>query len=40
MDNTQVLQVTDNVSWVGVMDPNLVSFDIVMETKFGIDFPD
>jgi len=38
MDNTQVLQVTDNVSWVGVMDPNLVSFDIVMETKFGTTY--
>jgi len=38
MDNTQVLQVTDNVSWVGVLDPNLVSFDIVMETKFGTTY--
>ena len=38
MDNTQVLQVTDNVSWIGVMDPDLVSFDIVMETKFGTTY--
>ena len=38
MKNTQVLKVTDDVSWIGVIDRDLVTFDIVMETKFGTTY--
>ena len=33
MDKTDVLKVTDSVNWIGVLDHDLVTFDIVMETK-------
>ena len=36
--NNQILNITDNVSWIGVLDHNLVSFDIVMETKNGTTY--
>jgi flavorubredoxin len=31
----RVLNITDKVKWIGVLDKDLVTFDIVMETKFG-----
>jgi flavorubredoxin len=34
----QVLKVSDNVSWIGVLDRDLVTFDIVMETKYGTSY--
>ena len=33
-----IIKVTENVSWIGVLDRDLVSFDIVMETKFGTTY--
>jgi flavorubredoxin len=36
--NNQILNITDNVSWIGVLDHNLVTFDIVMETKNGTTY--
>lgn len=33
-----IIKVSENVSWIGVLDHNLVSFDIVMETKFGTTY--
>jgi NADH oxidase (H2O-forming) len=38
MDTQSVLQVTPDVSWIGVPDKNIVTFDIVMETKFGTTY--
>ncbi len=38
MDNSQVLEISKNVSWIGVIDCDLVSFDIVMETKHGTTY--
>lgn len=38
MENTEVIKVTNDVSWVGVQDPDLVTFDIVMETKYGTSY--
>ncbi len=38
MNNTQVLNISKNVSWIGVLDHDLVSFDIVMETKYGTTY--
>ena len=32
------IKLTDNVYWVGVKDPNLRVFDIVMETKYGTTY--
>jgi len=33
-----IIQVSEDVSWIGVLDHDLVSFDIVMETKFGTTY--
>ncbi|MCX7985813.1 MAG: FprA family A-type flavoprotein [Bacteroidales bacterium] len=35
---SQILDVTQDVKWIGVLDPDLVTFDIVMETKFGTTY--
>ena len=34
MNQTRVLPVNDSVSWVGVLDKDIVTFDIVMETQY------
>lgn len=33
-----VIEISDNVKWIGVLDRDLVTFDIVMETKFGTTY--
>lgn len=33
-----VLKVSESVNWIGVLDHDLVSFDIVMETKYGTTY--
>lgn len=38
MTDTQILNVTNDVKWVGVLDPDLRTFDIVMETKYGTTY--
>ncbi len=38
MNKHHVLQITEDVSWIGVLDKDLVTFDIVMETKFGTTY--
>jgi len=38
MDQTKVLPVNDIVSWVGVLDEDIVTFDIVMETHYGTTY--
>jgi NADH oxidase (H2O-forming) len=38
MIDDNVLPVTDDVSWIGVLDPGLITFDIVMETKYGTTY--
>jgi len=38
MNDNTVLQVTKDVSWIGVSDPDLVAFDIVMETRYGTTY--
>ncbi|HRZ49812.1 MAG TPA: FprA family A-type flavoprotein, partial [Bacteroidales bacterium] len=37
MDN-KVLQITDDVQWIGVLDRDIVTFDVVMETKYGTTY--
>ena len=34
MEDTQVLDIKKDVQWIGVLDPGLITFDVVMETKF------
>lgn len=36
--NQNIIKVSEHVSWIGVLDRDLVSFDIVMETKFGTTY--
>lgn len=38
MDNSKILDVTNDVKWIGVLDPDLVTFDVVMETKYGTTY--
>lgn len=38
MENLNVLRVTDDVQWIGVLDKDLVTFDVVMETKYGTTY--
>lgn len=36
--NQKVLKVSEKVNWIGVLDHDLVTFDIVMETKYGTTY--
>lgn len=38
MIDDKVLDVTADVKWIGVLDPDIVTFDIVMETKYGTTY--
>ena len=38
MKNTNILQVSEDVNWIGVLDYEIVTFDIVMETKYGTTY--
>ncbi len=38
MPESNILTVTKDVSWIGALDRDLVSFDIVMETKYGTSY--
>jgi len=38
MTDNKILPITDDVSWIGVLDPGLITFDIVMETKYGTTY--
>ncbi len=35
MEKNKILKVTDDVKWIGVLDYDIVTFDVVMETKYG-----
>jgi flavorubredoxin len=34
----KVLDISPDVKWIGVLDPDLVTFDVVMETRFGTTY--
>ncbi|MBN1199801.1 MAG: FprA family A-type flavoprotein [Bacteroidales bacterium] len=36
--DNKILTVTKDVSWIGVLDPDLITFDIVMETRYGTTY--
>jgi flavorubredoxin len=38
MTDNKVLKITEHVSWVGVLDHDIVTFDVVMETKEGTTY--
>ncbi len=38
MDNKEILKVSDSVQWIGVLDYDIVTFDVVMETKYGTTY--
>ena len=38
MIDDKILHVTDDVAWIGVLDFDIVTFDIVMETKYGTTY--
>lgn len=38
MEDKKILDITDDVKWIGVLDPDIRTFDIVMETKFGTTY--
>ncbi len=38
MPDNKVLKITDTVSWIGVLDHDIVTFDVVMETKYGTTY--
>jgi flavorubredoxin len=38
MSIKNILKITEEVSWIGVLDKNLVTFDIVMETREGTTY--
>jgi flavorubredoxin len=38
MIDNKVLKVNSDVSWIGVLDRDIVTFDVVMETKYGTSY--
>jgi flavorubredoxin len=38
MIDQHVLPIVPGVSWIGILDPDLVTFDVVMETKYGTTY--
>ncbi len=38
MNDNKILKISEDVSWVGVLDPDLRTFDVVMETKNGTTY--
>jgi flavorubredoxin len=38
MQDDKILTVTNDVTWVGVLDPDIRTFDVVMETQYGTTY--
>lgn len=38
MSEKKILKVTEDISWIGILDSDIVTFDIVMETKYGTTY--
>ncbi len=38
MTDNKILDVTPDVKWIGILDQDIVTFDIVMETKYGTTY--
>lgn len=37
-NDNKILKLTEDVSWIGVLDYDIVTFDVVMETKYGTTY--
>lgn len=38
MIDNKILEITPDVKWIGVLDPDLVTFDVVMQTRYGTTY--
>jgi NADH oxidase (H2O-forming) len=38
MTDNKILDITKDIKWIGVLDPDIRTFDIVMETKYGTTY--
>ncbi|MCX6243720.1 MAG: FprA family A-type flavoprotein [Bacteroidetes bacterium] len=38
MTDDKIVKICEDVSWIGVLDPDIVTFDIVMETRYGTTY--
>ncbi len=38
MEDKRILEITPDVKWIGVLDYDIVTFDVVMETKYGTTY--
>ena len=38
MTDHKVLEITPDVKWIGVLDPDLITFDVVMQTQYGTTY--
>ena len=38
MKDDKILEVSKDVKWIGILDKDLVTFDVVMETKYGTTY--
>ena len=38
MEDKRILDVTNDVKWIGILDYDIVTFDVVMETKYGTTY--
>ncbi|MFW5820633.1 MAG: FprA family A-type flavoprotein [Bacteroidota bacterium] len=38
MKDDKILKITEDVSWIGILDHDIVTFDIVMETEYGTTY--
>lgn len=38
MEDKSVLEISNDVKWIGVLDPDLRTFDVVMETQYGTTY--
>lgn len=38
MNDHKVLEITPDVKWIGVLDPDLITFDVVMQTQYGTTY--
>lgn len=38
MKDNRVLEITDDIKWIGVLDYDIVTFDVVMETEYGTTY--
>lgn len=38
MKDNKILKITEDIKWIGVLDKDIVTFDVVMETKYGTTY--